>query len=116
MTTLVRRMRFLLLAAPLFALLSAGCARLPDRVQDAASPYFDAKTLDLSRLLPPAPTDDSAITRSEIELMLKIQQERTPEEAARARADASYSVFRFADALGNPDVFNGKTLPRTSSL
>jgi acid phosphatase (class A) len=116
MTTLARRMRFLLLAAPLFALLAAGCASLPDRAQDAASPYFDAKTLDLGRVLQPPPANDSAITRSEIELMLKIQRERTPEEAARARADASYSVFRFADALGNPDVFNATTLPKTSSL
>ncbi len=48
--------------------------------------------------------------------MLKVQQDRTPEEAALARADASYSVFRFADALGNPDVFNAKSLPKTNSL
>jgi acid phosphatase (class A) len=109
-------MRHFLLAAPLIALLTAGCASAPERVQNVASPYFDAKTLDLSRVLPPPPADDSAITRGEIELMLKIQHERTPEEAASARADASYSVFRFADALGNAAVFNAKTLPRTNSL
>ncbi|MEJ0034624.1 MAG: phosphatase PAP2 family protein [Gammaproteobacteria bacterium] len=120
MTKLIRRTRLHLLVAPLLALsiamLVEGCASLPERVQNAASPYFDAKTLDLSRVLPPAPTNDSALTRSEIELMLKIQQERTPEEAARARADASYSVFRFADALGNPEIFNAKSLPKTTSL
>ena len=48
--------------------------------------------------------------------MLEIQQQRTPEETARAQADVSYSVFRFADALGHPDVFNAKTLPRTNAL
>jgi acid phosphatase (class A) len=109
-----------MLAAPFLALLIAigvnGCASTPERVLNAVSPYFDAKALDLSRVLPPPPTDDSATTRSEIALMLKIQQERTPEEAARARADASYSVFGFADALGNPEVFNAKSLPKTSSL
>ena len=89
--------------------------------QDSATPapastYFDAKTLDLGRILPPPPADDSAITHSEIELMLKIQQERTPEEVARARADASYSVFRFADALGNPPSFNAQGLPKTTAL
>jgi len=106
----------LLLIVPIFALLATGCASTPERVLNAASPYFDARALDLSRVLPPPPTDDSATTRSEIELMLKMQQERTPEEAARARADASYSVFRFADALDAPEVFNAKTLPKTSSL
>jgi len=104
------------LLAFLIATLSVGCASLPERVQNAASPYFDAKTLDLSRILPPPPTNDSGITRSEIALMLTIQDERTPEEAARARADVSYSVFRFADALGNPEVFNANTLPKTNSL
>jgi acid phosphatase (class A) len=116
--------RLALLAAPLFTLLLAGCAAVQEhggtaaaaRVLDAASPYFDARTLDLSRILPPPPADDSVITRGEIELMLKIQQERTPEEKARAQADASYSVFRFADALGNPEVFNAKSLPKTNSL
>ena len=81
-----------------------------------ASTYFDAKTLDLGRILPPPPTDDSAITHGEIDLMLKIQRERTPEEVDRARADASYSVFRFADALGSPPSFNAKDLPRTTAL
>src|SRR5262245_44849970 len=107
-------------AVPMLALLvavgMAGCASAPERALNAASPYFDAKTLDLSRVLAPPPTDESETTRSEIALMLKIQQERTPEEAARARADASYSVFRFADALGNPDIFNAKSLPKTNSL
>jgi acid phosphatase (class A) len=106
--------------APFLALLITlgmnGCASAPERALNVISPYFDAKTLDLSRILPPPPTDDSDITRSEIDLMLKMQQERTPEEAASARADASYSAFRFAEALGNPEVFNAKSLPKTSSL
>jgi len=109
-------MRFGVLAAPLLALLIAGCASAPERVLNAASPYFDAKALDLGRVLPPPPTNDSATTRSEIALMLKMQQERSPEEAAHARADASYSVFRFAEALGSPEVFNAKTLPKTNTL
>lgn len=109
-----------LLAAPLVALLSVtlvvSCASTPERVLNVASPYFDAAALDLNRVLPPPPENDSETTRSEIALMLKIQQERTPEEAESARADASYSVFRFADAIGNPEVFNAKALPKTSSL
>jgi acid phosphatase (class A) len=116
----LRAPRLGILAAPLLALLTAtlliSCASAPERVLNAVSPYFDASTLDLSRVLPPPPTNDSEITRTEIALMLKLQQERSPEEAARARADASYSVFRFADAIGSPEVFNAKSLPKTNSL
>ena len=111
------------LAAPLLSLLLLACAGAPERAGPApaptpapASPYFDAKALDLGRILPPPPADDSPITHGEIDLMLKIQQERTPQEAERARADASYSVYRFADALGNPPVFNAKDLPKTTAL
>jgi hypothetical protein len=50
-----------------------GCASVQSGVIDAASPYFDAKTLDLGRVLPPAPADDSETTRREIELMLRIR-------------------------------------------
>ncbi len=57
-----------LLAAPMLALAERdpviGCASAPERVLNAASPYFDAKTLDLGRVLPPPPTNDSAITRT----------------------------------------------------
>ena len=37
--------------------------------------------------------------------MLKIQAERTPAQAERAKEDADISVFRLADALGSPAVF-----------
>ncbi len=120
--SLARAARLNSFAAPLLAValltatMAVGCSSIPERVLNVASPYFDATTLDLSRVLPPPPGDDSEITRNEIALMLKLQQERTPEEAARARADVSYSVFRFADAIGNPKNFNAETLPRTRSL
>ncbi len=137
-----RLARLTRLTAPLLALLLGGCAGAPvapnrgaiaqspgvaasergttiaaDRAAIlASSPYFDAKAIDLGRILPPPPADDSSITHGEIDLMLQIQRERTPEEAERARADASYSVFRFADALGNPQAFNAKQLPKTTLL
>jgi acid phosphatase (class A) len=75
-------------------------------------PYFDAKLLDLGRVLPPAPTNDSAVTRGEIELILKIQKERTAAQKERASADARVSIYRFSDALGNPIAFNATTLPK----
>lgn len=79
-------------------------------------PYFDANTLDLGRVLPPAPKNDSELTRSEIKLILKIQKKRTSAQAQRAADDARVSVYRFADALGNPIAFNATSLPKFDSL
>jgi len=94
----------------------AGCASAPHVVADARSNYFDAATLDLVRLLPPPPADVSAETRAELDLMLQIQAKRSPAEAARAKADAEVSVYRFADALGDPPAFNAKSLPRFNAV
>jgi acid phosphatase (class A) len=107
-------LRFLLV--PVVALALNGCASHQARIIDAASPYFDAKTLDLGRVLPQPPTNDSEITRDEIALILKIQNERTPAQKERAQADAAVNIYRFADALGNPEGFNPKQLPKTESL
>ena len=93
-----------------------GCASAQNRIVNAASPYFDAKLLDLGRVLPQPPADDSAITRAEVELMLKIQQERTPAQKARAQADAAVTIYRFADAIGNPEGFNAKQLPKVDLM
>jgi acid phosphatase (class A) len=105
-----------LFVLPLLALGMQSCASTQQRVLDAASPYFDAKTLDLGRVLPQPPADNSIVTRSEIELMLKIQQERTPAQKELAQADARVTIYRFADALGNPEGFNAKALPKFDSL
>jgi acid phosphatase (class A) len=66
--------------------------------------------------LPPAPADDSPETRADLDEMLKVQAARTPAEADRARADAEASVFRLADALGNPPAFNARSLPLTTAM
>jgi acid phosphatase (class A) len=119
------RARFAFLLLPVFALgipasaLSQQPAPTdPVKAAPAAAPppYFDAKALDLGRVLPPAPLNDSQITRSEIAQMLKIQQGRTPAQAQRAADDARVSVYRFADALGNPIVFNAKSLPKLDTM
>jgi len=123
MIEVTRRSSLALLLVPLFALgLNTGAlAQQPSPAADPTAvpsppPYFDAKTLDLGRLLPPAPANDSEITRSEIERMLKIQKERSPAEAQRAADDAKVTIYRFSDALGNPIVFNAKSLPKVDTL
>ena len=78
--------------------------------------YVDAAALDLTRLIPPPPTNDSAETRAELDQMLTIQKTRTPAQVARATADADVNVNRFADAFADPPGFDVKNLPRTQSL
>lgn len=72
--------------------------------------------MDLTRLLPPPPAAQSAQERSELDEMLRLQAERTPSAAERARQDAELSIFRFGDALGNPAGFTPAKLPLTVML
>jgi len=76
----------------------------------------DLRSLDLARLLPPPPAEGSPAERVEIRDMLAIQAHRTPEESRRAREDSKISIFRFADALGDPAGFSASRLPLTTAL
>lgn len=48
--------------------------------------------------------------------LLRLQATRTPAAVQRAREDAAVSIFRFADALGNPPQFTRQQLPLTTEL
>lgn len=78
--------------------------------------YLTPVSLNLYRLLPPPPEAGSAQQRAELDELLRLQATRTPAQARRAQADATISIFRFADALGNPPGFNAKSLPRFAEL
>ncbi len=82
----------------------------------AAPRCADVATLDLQRILPPPPGAHSPQERTELAELLRIQHGRTSRQAARARADAVVSVFRFADALGNSPRFTPQAVPLTSAL
>ncbi|HTV52007.1 MAG TPA: phosphatase PAP2 family protein [Steroidobacteraceae bacterium] len=86
------------------------------RAADQASRCVDAQRLDLLRLLPPPPAAGSAQERAELADMLRIQATRTPAEVELGRKDVATTVFRFADALGNPPEFAPGRLPRTEAL
>jgi acid phosphatase (class A) len=81
-----------------------------------AAHCVDASTLDLGRILPPPPAAGSAQERAELDELLRIQAARTPAQVDRAQKDAQISVFRFADALGNPTGFTRENLPLTVKL
>ncbi len=105
-------MRFALSALVLMAAVSSAAAGADDPF--GASPYFDAKTLDLTQILPPPPAPDSVETKTELGELLALQVTRTPEMVSRAQADAVEEVWRFADVMG--PKFTPETLPRIAAL
>jgi acid phosphatase (class A) len=80
-----------------------------------AKPYSDAKEINLLLLLPPPPAPDSAQTRSELGEILTIQVTRSKDMEARAFADATENIWRFADVVDNPK-FNAATLPKVAAF
>jgi acid phosphatase (class A) len=78
--------------------------------------YLTATSLNLYRLLPSPPKAGSAQERADLDELLRLQASRTPAEVQRARDDATVSIFRFADALGNPPQFTPDNLPLTAAL
>ncbi|HEY1283195.1 MAG TPA: phosphatase PAP2 family protein [Steroidobacteraceae bacterium] len=94
----------------------ASLAPEPSRGTQRRTQYVDASLLDLVRLLPPPPANDSAETRAELDAMLKIQKKRTDVQVSRAQADDDVTVNRFADALGAPPGFDVRNLPVTTLL
>ena len=90
-------------------------AAQPHQSADAAH-CVDGSTLDLGRILPPPPAAGSVQERAELDELLRIQATRTPAQVDRAQKDAEVSIFRFADALGNPSGFTPANLPLTRKL
>jgi acid phosphatase (class A) len=80
-----------------------------------AKPYADSKEINLLLLLPPPPAPDSAQTRAELGEILTIQVTRTKEMEARAIADATENIWRFADVVDSPK-FNAETLPKFAAF
>ena len=80
-----------------------------------AKPYSDNKEINLLLLLPPPPALDSDQMKTELGEILTIQVTRTKEMEARALADATENIWRFADVVDNPK-FNAATLPKVAAF
>ena len=81
---------------------------------DEAKPFTDSKEVDLLVILPPPPANDSAQTKAELAEVLTYQVTRTPEMVARAQADVTENVWRFANVMG-PN-FTQEKLPKFSAF
>jgi acid phosphatase (class A) len=80
-----------------------------------AKPYADNKEVNLLLLLPPPPAVGSDQTKAELGEILTIQVTRTKAMEARAIADASENIWRFADAVDNPK-FTAAGLPKFAAF
>ena len=80
-----------------------------------AKPYSDNKEINLLMLLPPPPAGDSAQMKAELGEILTIQVTRTKAMEARAIADATENVWRFADVIDSPK-FNAASLPKFAAF
>ena len=95
--------------AGMVGLVSVSCA-------DGGREFIDPAVVVVERVIAPPPAAGSALERAELDEMLRIQAQRTPAQAERAKADADTSIFRFADAIGSPPGFAEGKLPRFAAL
>jgi acid phosphatase (class A) len=80
-----------------------------------AKPYSDSKEINLLLLLPPPPARDSDRMKAELGEILTIQVTRTKAMEARAIADATENIWRFADVVNNPN-FTAAALPKFAAF
>jgi acid phosphatase (class A) len=67
-----------------------------------ADPFFiTMSAVDLPTLLPPPPAADSAEAATELQVVLKLQNTRTEQEVARAKAEADLTPTAFQSVLGS---------------
>lgn len=81
----------------------------------AAPKYLPTDCAALVELLPPPPPSGSPAALADLETVLQVQRDRTPEQVLRARRVAVQSVSSFAQpVLGS--WFNPTNLPKTHAL
>jgi acid phosphatase (class A) len=89
----------------------------------SSDPYLTPGAFDVIGLLAPPPPDGSQAQERDVDAVLDLQRHRTEAQAERAIADATVSIYRFADVLGpafnagnvkDVDVFFAKVRRETS--
>ena len=105
-------MRKLMSALAFVALIAFSPALL--HAEDA-KPFSDNKEINLLLLLPPPPALDSVQMKAELGEVLTIQVTRTKAMEARAIADATENIWRYADVVDSPK-FNAAALPKVAAF
>lgn len=77
--------------------------------------FIDPTLLDLARILPPPPEQNSATTKNELADLHQIENARTQQQVLAAQADdKEQDIFIFRDVLGGN--FNPDNFPITAAL
>jgi acid phosphatase (class A) len=71
-------------------------------------PYLNDADADFGGLLPPPPVDGSAMDKRDMQTVLELQKEVTPERLALIQADTEQSVYRFAGEVFGPNFTKGR--------
>src|ERR1700680_2396981 len=80
-----------------------------------AKPFSDSKEINLLLLLPPPPALNSEQMKAELGEVLTVQVTRSKDMEARAVADATENIWRFADAVNSPK-FTAAALPKAAGF
>jgi len=80
-----------------------------------AGHYVADTPLDLRALLTPPPAADSLVTSAELDVVLQLQELRTPALAKRAQEIENETLFSFASDVTGP-WFKAESLPQTAAL
>lgn len=102
-----------LLLPPVLALLVLSWATVFAAYPDPGK-YLKTDDFDATKVIPPAPADNSLATLADIETVYQVQQRRTPEQVALAAYFAEDSVFQYDAILGL--WFTAGNMPRTAEF
>jgi acid phosphatase (class A) len=78
------------------------CLGIASAAALSEKPYLNAADADFGSLLPPPPPDGSARDKRDMQTVLELQKEVTPERLAQIQADTEQSVYRFAGEVLGP--------------
>jgi acid phosphatase (class A) len=82
--------------------------------EPAAPRILTPRAVDFATLLPAPPRADSQEAREEMEVVLRMQQSRTPTEVERAKSEAKLTMTAFSSVVG--PWFTPQNLPLTAAL
>jgi acid phosphatase (class A) len=94
--------KVILCSAALLCLGVASAAALSEK------PYLNAGDADFGSLLPPPPPDGSARDKRDMQTVLELQKEVTPERLGQIQADTEQSVYRLAGDVFGPSFTKEK--------
>ncbi|WP_350446924.1 hypothetical protein ABS648_24730 [Pseudomonas solani] len=103
---------------PLFATLLLILSPATQATQPELMPYLPQRTLELAEYLPPPPPAGTAEDRLDLDTVLLVQRQRTPQQVEQAKRDdhlddAAFPSPRASSGRSSPS--SGTHRPRTSS-